>query len=532
MSTTALSKQQHRTLTSTATHLLGDLLLEWDGEIQAPDAFSELHEALPKADITPPDDAFSTQSVSGYFDEEVATEITVTTSEDNDTSLDAAFASAATITAVEYVRARPSSLPALGELQTGDADAEKATADFTIIGGIGQEKADCIAEAGFQTWDEITKADQSEIESIPMVGTAAAKDLAAEASTRADITTIQAIEAADRVASRRTTSAGRGITHDLNTVAEPPGSQVTPPEANNYHGWPVLEDIDHPHVPNDPGPVVTQTTLTGEDELALMAKLLSKGRNVMLIGPPGTGKNVRIRKLFHETNRPLVTIPMDEDTMIQELMGNFTVGDDGDLTFEDALLPIIVKNGGGLCLDEPNAAPKRVLRALYKILEDDASLYVKGSNEIIEPHPEFYVLSTINPADLGAGPLPSSFARRFNKLPIDTLAPQQEATLLDQKVNQDRTLVAKDALEGLTNAASALRDRAQEGERVPYITTGELINVCHAADGADGTADQTALMGALQLEVQGAQLATIGGQQMGSVFDDEGLEDLMTGHAP
>jgi MoxR-like ATPase len=525
MSTT-VTKQAERRLWKGTSHLLADLLHEWTDGIPPAEAATELQAAIVHADCLP-DGTDLPVPLQTYLDDEVYPALTITFRDGDTTTLDqAATDHNRVITDHDVIGARPGGLPAHASIVASD-DTAPATADFTVVDSIGEDKADILADHGHQTWEAVAGTPQSALADHDLIGDATAKDLKAEANARAGVETQLAIQAIDRVTNIPTDDEGRGISHDLDAIAHPPGDPKTPVEHHHYHGWHILEDTNHPNVPDDPGPVKTQTLPNGKTELEELCAQLSKGRNPMLIGPPGTGKNLKITTVFHETNRPLVTIPMDNDTMIQELMGNFTVTEDGVVEFEDAALPRIVKNGGGICLDEPNAAPQSVLRGLYKVLEDDPQLVVKGSNEIIEPHPEFYALATINPADLGAGPLPRSFARRFQKIPNETLPPSEEADLLDERVNQDRTIVSKPQLEDLVRVANNLRQQAREGQQVPYITTGELENVCHAADGADGTPGATGLQGALKMEVQGAHLSSVGGSQMGTILDADGLNDLM-----
>lgn len=522
----ASTTQAARRLRKGVSHLLADLIQEWDGGISPAEAATELEAAVTHADCLP-DGADLPAPLHTYIKDEVYPEITVTFRDGETATLDEISTDHNSfIDDHDLIGARPPGLPAHASIVAGD-DVAPATADFSIIEGIGEDKADILAENGHHTWESLARTDTSAIADHDLIGQSTAKDLKVEANARATVETQLAIQAKQRVAAIPTDDEGRGISHDLNAIACPPGDPKTPVEQHHYNGWHILDDETHPNIPDDPGPVKTQELPNGKTEIEELCAQLSKGRNPMLIGPPGTGKNLKIRTIFHETNRPLVTIPMDNDTMIQELMGNFTVTDDGVVEFENAALPRIVKNGGGICFDEPNAAPQSVLRGLYKILEDDPKLVVKGSNEIIEPHPEFYALATINPADLGAGPLPRSFARRFQKIPNETLPPGEEADLLDERVNRARTIVSKGQLEDLVRVANNIRQQAREGQQVPYLTTGELENVCHAADGADGTSDVTGLQGALKMELKGAQLSSVGGNQMGAILDDDGLDDLM-----
>lgn len=520
--TATLTTDEERQLKNIATHLIADGIAEWDGQIQSEVIVKELETAIPETDA---EVDLQSSELRNIVIGEITPDITVDTPR-GEHPLPYAFEHGLDITGVTHDGGRPSGLPPLGRLTSGDRSAAKATSDFTILDSITRERSDILAEHGFLTWESISKADRAELVDLPMLGKATVDDLIAEAKTRADVGTVIARESLIRVQNISTDSDGTGQTVDLNNIKQTPGDPVDNPEKNNWHGWHKLKESDHPLIPDDPGPVIDQETELGVTEFELTGTLLSKGRNVMYIGPPGCGKNVRLRKAFHETNRPLLTIPMDKDTMIQELMGDFKI--DGDtIVFEEKAFPTMVEYGGGVCIDEPNAAPSSVLRALYKILEDDAKIYVRGADKIIYPHPEFYLVSTINPADLGAGQLPGSFARRFNKIPISSLSVEQEKTLLQKRVNAERTIVKDADIESLVEAANNLRDRAREDHGLPWISTGELENICHAADSVEPNNGQPAVINAFLMEARGKQLATIGQQSTGNIFDMDALDDLV-----
>jgi nitric oxide reductase NorQ protein len=516
-----LDSSDNRRINSIVSHLAGDFIVSHDEDLlQEFDIIAELEATVPKADPLPDDVTQLSQSVAQHLHQNAFKDVTVTTNDNEELPLVEANQQNAKITDINLVGGRPSGLKPFGEYTPANKESFLTISDdLTILDDIGRDRAEILADNGIYTWEDVLETDTDTIGSLPTFGESIAKDLRAEASAHADLADTIAIESYERALNQPTDDDGRGISYTLEEIKQPPGQPLHPSEHGNFHNWHYLEDIDHPNVPEAPAELKTRDLPNGQTDIEAFCTQLAKGNNPILIGPPGVGKNTLARAAFAETNRPLLTIPLDEDMLTQELMGIHSVNENGVVVFEDGPLPTAVKYGGGIGLDEINAASQGVLKAIHKILEEDGKLYVKGKNEVIEPHPEFYVFATMNPTASGTEPLARALASRFVPIPIDELDETDEADLLDSKLNTNREILDKDTIEGLVTVGNRAREQAEEGW-MPYITTRDLENAGHLADAGDD------ISGAVEMILEGAQQMGISGGQMGEL-DEDGILDLI-----
>jgi hypothetical protein len=506
---------------SAVSHLVADLIKEYEPEHLSGDDIATEIECSFEASETIPDTLTNgfNGTATEFLYEELFSEIEVTTESGTTQPLDETVVNGNSVCDVSLTGGRPAGLEPHGKLAVDDETAEKATADFTIIDEIGRDRADVLAENDLYTWGDITSIGQSEVADLPSFGEAIARSLMAEANSHADLSTTLAREAYERADAIETEEDGRGISYPLEQVEKPPGKKLNETEHGQYYGWYYLEDIDHPLVPDAPDVLKTRELPNGKEDIEQVCQLLGKDKNPILIGPPGVGKNTILRKAFAETNRPLLVIPCDSDMLTQELLGIHTVESDGSVVFENGPLPTIVKNGGGICFDEINAAPHGVQKALHKLLEDDPMLYVKGKGEVIEPHPEFYALATMNPSGPGTEALHDAMIRRFAPINIGQLPAKKEIELLDTKVNSGREIIAKEKLEGLVKVGRRARQQSEEGW-MPYITTDHLETICHMYDGGGN------LKGSIEMVIGGSQQMSISRGGTGGL-DEDALKDLI-----
>jgi len=523
---TPVDPKHHHELHSAATHLLSDLLAGTEEAVsltakaarnQLSDAFFELSET----GWGPALDTYE-NNYEQYYHDHLEAEIKIITENNPSASTDLESPDGQkNITSVTLAGARPHELPPFGELSTvSHTDVPKSTADFQVLDNVGRDKADILAKNGITTWQDVTDIGTDHLTDYKMIGPQTAEDLVAEAQSYISVESSLLEDSLNRVANIPTDDNRQAVSHSLDEISQPPGIPI-PADNKNLHGWHYLEDIDHPGVPNDPGPVKERTLPTSKTDYEEVCTQLAKGNNVMLVGKPGTGKNTLFKKAFATTNRPLLTIPLDNDILSQELLGNFTIDDDGnEIVFEYGPVPQIMRNGGGICFDEINAAPQSVVKLLHKLLEDDTPhVYVKGKDEVIEAHPEFYACATINPDDAGTEPMASALSSRFVPIIIDSLSIPQEVDLLDGDVNATRTVVPRDRLEQLVKSAHTIRDRSENGS-LPYINYRDLKHVCDLADN-DGD-----LRGAFRMVIKGKDMAGVGSGRL-STGNSEALKDLI-----
>lgn len=148
---------------------------------------------------------------------------------------------------------------------------------------------------------------------------------------------------------------------------------------------------------------------------------------VLVQGPTSSGKTSMIEYLAKFSGNKFVRINNHEHTDLQEYLGTYISGHDGQLRFQEGLLVQALRQGHWIVLDELNLAPTDVLEALNRLLDDNRELLIPETQEIVRPHENFMLFATQNPPGLYGGrkTLSRAFRNRFLELHFDDI-PQDE----------------------------------------------------------------------------------------------------------
>lgn len=264
------------------------------------------------------------------------------------------------------------------------------------------------------------------------------------------------------------------------------------PTNEKFKSWTVLEESDHPLVPESKG-YLTREIIGSKTDLDMLTRKLSKDtpsgqKHVLLEGLPGTGKNAMVREACAKTNRPMVRIPASKDIRYEDVVGHYAPNDDPDgpaFEWKDGLLTMAWRYGWVVVFDEINMAGGDITAALHQVTEGvgDNDLVIRQTGEIIEPHPEAYIVATMNPyGHAGTKQLNEAFESRFSRMEVPYLDAEGEKMVLMNEVEGLDDY--EEEVEKLIEFAGGLREQYVEDQLNISITTRELIKVCdHIADG-------------------------------------------------
>ncbi|KAI9880197.1 MAG: AAA ATPase midasin [Pleopsidium flavum] len=156
---------------------------------------------------------------------------------------------------------------------------------------------------------------------------------------------------------------------------------------------------------------------------------------VLIQGPTSSGKTSMIEYLAKISGNKYVRINNHEHTDLQEYVGTYVSGIDGQLTFQEGILVQALREGHWIVLDELNLAPTDVLEALNRLLDDNRELLIPETQEVVQPHPDFMLFATQNPAGLYGGrkALSRAFRNRFLELHFDDIPEDELETILRER---------------------------------------------------------------------------------------------------
>lgn len=167
-----------------------------------------------------------------------------------------------------------------------------------------------------------------------------------------------------------------------------------------------------------------------------LIRAISTGRYpILLQGPTSSGKTSMVEYLAKRSGNTFVRINNHEHTDLQEYLGSYVSDVNGILKFQEGVLVQALRNGYWIVLDELNLAPTDVLEALNRLLDDNRELLIPETQEVVQPHPDFMLFATQNPAGLYGGRkhLSRAFRNRFLELHFDDIPVDELREILYQR---------------------------------------------------------------------------------------------------
>lgn len=209
---------------------------------------------------------------------------------------------------------------------------------------------------------------------------------------------------------------------------------------------------------------------------------LIEGRNVLLTGHMGTGKSSLFEQIAARAGRGIIRINCSGQMSLSSFVGHHGIRN-GDTRWVDGFLPVALRHGYWLLLDEIDFADPKILSVINGVLENKGRLFLKEKDgrEVLVAHPETRILATANtvgameefrPMYQGTNLLNEAFLDRYRIYRVHYLPNDEELGILVahypnapidvlKKFVQGATLI-RDAFEkleiGKTMSLRGLRD--------------------------------------------------------------------------
>lgn len=228
---------------------------------------------------------------------------------------------------------------------------------------------------------------------------------------------------------------------------------------------------------------------------------INSNENVLLTGGTGVGKTSSIEQLASRSNQSIIRVNFNGETRMSDFIGKTQVLN-GETIWQDGVLPMAMREGYWLLLDEIDFADPSVLSLLHPVLEDNPCLVLKeNSGEVIRPHPNFRIFATANSIGAmqdrastytGTNHMNEAFLDRWQVLMIPNLGIKEELKITKNKVRGLKHRWAKKIVEFANN----VRERKIDG----YEFAGDNFSTRKVL----AWAKKTAL---LRSPIEGAKLA-------------------------
>ncbi|KAL8938859.1 MAG: hypothetical protein Q9216_003662, partial [Gyalolechia sp. 2 TL-2023] len=156
---------------------------------------------------------------------------------------------------------------------------------------------------------------------------------------------------------------------------------------------------------------------------------------VLLQGPTSSGKTSMVEYLANISGHKFVRINNHEHTDLQEYLGTYVSGFDGQLVYQEGILVQALREGFWIVLDELNLAPTDVLEALNRLLDDNRELFIPETQQVVRPHENFMLFATQNPPGMYGGRkvLSRAFKNRFLELHFDDIPEDELEVILRER---------------------------------------------------------------------------------------------------
>jgi Holliday junction resolvasome RuvABC ATP-dependent DNA helicase subunit len=198
----------------------------------------------------------------------------------------------------------------------------------------------------------------------------------------------------------------RVLSQELGGTAEPGGAAPAPVGETASVDLAALIPKTSDYIPRK---VIDDVT----DLQVLQRAFAAKPPHAVLIeGPPGSGKTACTRALAASLKLPWGRVSLSEAAETDDLLGRWTRRG-SSWVWVDGLLPLLMREGGVLCLDELGDARPATLVRLHPVLDSRTLVLVEHLGETIQAVERFIAIATSNRRGEGAQTLDPRIRTRF-----------------------------------------------------------------------------------------------------------------------
>ena len=255
---------------------------------------------------------------------------------------------------------------------------------------------------------------------------------------------------------------------------------------------------------------VGQVVVGRDREVELVAASLAAARNVLLEGPPGTGKSTLLRAVAAELNTGFVFVEGNAELTPARLIGShdparvLSEGYSAE-TFVDGPLVQALRDGSLLYVEEINRVPEETLNVLVTVMSERELIVPRIG--LVAAAPAFRIVAAMNPFDaVGTGRISAAIYDRTCRVAMDYQSAVDEGAIVSRAVTTAGG--AEIEADRLANTVQLVRDtRAHSEIRIGSSVRGaidmELLTQQLAAIRGVGVDDTVASLDAATTALSG-----------------------------
>jgi MoxR-like ATPase len=216
-------------------------------------------------------------------------------------------------------------------------------------------------------------------------------------------------------------------------------------------------------------------------QIASCLAVLGAGRDLLLEGPPGTGKSTLLRSITFHRRIPLFFVEGNGDLTPSKLIGYHDpaqVMRHGYLKedFVHGPLPDAMRRGGFLFLEEFNRIPEDTLNVLLGAMaEREVNIPRYG---VVRAEPDFRLVAAMNPYDsVGTTRVSVSIFDRLCRLAVDYQSNEEEREIVHRRTESEHVRLVEIAVAATraTRSHPALRTGSSVRGAIDFVLVAQQL---------------------------------------------------------
>ena len=210
---------------------------------------------------------------------------------------------------------------------------------------------------------------------------------------------------------------------------------------------------------------------------------LPEDNNLLLIGPPGTGKTMVVFQKAEEYGKKVFAVTGRESLQDIDMLGSFVPDGSGGFRWVDGPLTQAFRSAGQgekvlFLMDEVNRMPTRYQNIFIEAINIyDARNYVlrnySTGETLLAPRQNLLFCATANVGQLGIYDIPQALIDRFNIVHVDYPPPRVEKKLVTSVMGKENSLF----IQVLTEFVLRTRRIAYQDGTIEPLSTRSLLRV-------------------------------------------------------